>query len=168
MPDYISILKEKLDIRRPIFLNSANPAIFHVELSPTSNKEQPKSHLLSPGYKKGLGRTVPKIPNKWKFRDFVIISNNKPPKGNPPPAPDFRKQSNTVDSNASTKFEKTFKEKRPLLPVPSDASDPSCAEANMKGLTQTSSFDPEITKSCKNHSFSTYTKCFEKFTFLSP
>ena len=168
MPDYISILKEKLDIRRPIFLNSANPAIFHVELSPTSNKEQPKSHLLSPGYKKGLGRTVPKIPNKWKFRDFVIISNNKPPKGNPPPAPDFRKQSNTVDSNASTKFEKPFKEKRPLLPVPSDASDPPCVEANMKGLTETSSFHPEITKSCKNHSFSTYTKSFEKFTFLNP
>ena len=146
MPDYISILKEKLDIRRPIFLNSANPAIFHVELSPTSNKEQPKSHLLSPGYKKGLGRTVPKIPNKWKFRDFVIISNNKPPKGNPPPAPDFRKQSNTVDSNASTKFEKPFKEKRPLLPVPRGVSDPPYVEANMKGLRQRSSLNPEITK----------------------
>ena len=168
MPDYISILKEKLDIRRPIFLNSANPAIFHVELSPTSAREQPKSHLLNPVYKKGLGRATQKIPTEWEFRDCVINSDNKSPKGNPPLAPHLRKQSNTADSNASTKFKKPFKEKRPLLPVPSDASDPPCVEANMKGLTQTSSLDPEITKSCKNHSFSTYTQCFEKFTFLNP
>ena len=168
MPDCISILKKKLDIRRPIFLNSANPAIFHLELSPTSDKEQPKCHLLSPGYKKGLSRTTQKIPTEWEFRDCLIIANNKSPKGNLPLGPNLRKQSNTADSNASTKFEKPFKEKRTLLPVPSDASDPPCVEANMKGLTQTSSFDPEITKSCKNHSFSTYTKCFEKITFLSP
>ena len=146
MPDYISILKEKLDIRRPIFLNSANPAIFHVELSPTSDKEQPKCHLLSPGYKKELGRTTQKIPTEWEFRDCVIISNNKSPKGNPPLAPNLRKKSNAADSNASTKFEKPFKEKRPLLPVPRGVSDPPYVEANMKGLRQRSSLNPEITK----------------------
>ena len=79
----------------------------------------------------------------------MIISNNKPPKEKPPPVPDLRKRSNTVDSNASTKYEKPFKEKRPLLPVPHNASDPPYIEANMKGLTQRSSSDSEITKSGK-------------------
>ena len=135
MPDYISILKEKLDIQRP---NSANPAIFEVELSPTSNKEQRKSHFPSPHDKKRLDRAIPKIPTEWEF---------KPPKRNPPPVPGLRKQSNIVDGNASTKFEKPFKEKRPLLPVPRGVSDPPYVEANMKGLRQRSSLDPEITKS---------------------
>ena len=120
-----------------------------MELSPTSNKKQPKFHVPSPRYKKGLDRTIPKIPKEWEFNDFVIISNNKPPKEKPPPVPDLRKRSNTVDSNASTKYEKPFKEKRPLLPVPRNASDPPYIEANMKGLTQRSSSDSEITKSGK-------------------
>ena len=162
------MLKEKLDIQRPIFSNAANPAVFHVELSPTSNnKKQPKFHVPSPRYKKGLDRTIPKIPKEWEFNDFVIISNNKPPRGNPPPVPDLRKRSNTVNSKASTKYEKPFKEKRPLLPVPRDASDPPYVEANMKGLTQRSSSDSEITKSGKR-SFSTYLIFSEKLTFLTP
>ena len=79
----------------------------------------------------------------------MIISNNKPPKEKLPPVPDLRKQSNTVDSKASTKYKKPFKDKRPLLPVPRNVSDPSYVEANMKGLTQKSSSDSGITKSGK-------------------
>ena len=79
----------------------------------------------------------------------MIISNNKPPKEKLPPVPDLRKQSNTVDSKASTKYKKPFKDKRPLLPVPRNVSDPPYVEANMKGLTQKSSSDSEITKSGK-------------------
>ena len=120
-----------------------------MELSPTSNKKQPKFHVPSPRYKKGLDRTIPKIPKEWEFSDFVIISNNKLPKEKLPPVPDLRKQSNTVDSKASTKDKKPFKDKWSLLPVPCNVSDPPYVEGNMKGLTQKSSSDSEITKSGK-------------------